>query len=73
MRAIWRWMAGTPAYLWSGWGAMASLLLGMALWELLAAYYGPLILPTPMQAAQTLALYHHHHDHSHDRAEDPHA
>lgn len=55
MRAVSRWIAGIPAYLWSGWGAIASLLLGLALWELLAATYGPLILPTPMQAAQTLA------------------
>ena len=33
------------AYLWSGWGAVASLLLFAALWEAAAQRYGSLILP----------------------------
>ncbi|MDO4904921.1 MAG: ABC transporter permease subunit [Lautropia sp.] len=48
------WLGALPAYLWSGWGAIASLLLGLALWEALAAHYGPLVLPTPLETAQTL-------------------
>jgi len=40
------------AYLWSGWGAIASLLLFAALWEAAAQHYGTLILPGP---ADTLA------------------
>lgn len=35
-------------YLWSGWGAIASLLLFCALWELGATLYGELILPGPL-------------------------
>ena len=27
------WLAGLPAYLWSGWGAIASLFLLLAAWE----------------------------------------
>lgn len=49
------WLLGIPRYLWSGWGAVASLLLMVALWEALAAVYGPLVLPTPIETAQTLA------------------
>ena len=54
MRWLTRWLAELPAYLWSGWGAIASLLLGIGLWELIAGIYGPLILPTPLEAGQTL-------------------
>ena len=41
------WLAGLPAYLWSGWGAMASLFLLLAVWEGVASFYGNLILPDP--------------------------
>lgn len=44
----------SPAYLWSGWGALASLLLFAALWEIGAAAYGPLILPDPLSTFATL-------------------
>lgn len=54
MKLLQTWLAALPGYLWSGWGAIASLLLGMALWEALAAHYGPLVLPTPLETAQTL-------------------
>lgn len=50
-----RGLRGLPAYLWSGWGALASLMLFAALWELAAAQYGPLILPRPLEALQRLA------------------
>ncbi|MFP4154787.1 MAG: ABC transporter permease, partial [Halothiobacillaceae bacterium] len=36
-----------PAYLWSGWGAIASLLLFLAAWEWASVYYGSLVLPDP--------------------------
>jgi len=49
-----RWLLGIPRYLWGGWGALASLLMMLALWEALAAVYGPLVLPTPLQTAATL-------------------
>ncbi|BEP94504.1 ABC transporter permease [Acidovorax sp. A79] len=48
MRLVWRLLRGAPAYLWSGWGALASLLLFLALWDLGAGLYGPLILPDPL-------------------------
>ncbi|MCZ2105273.1 MAG: ABC transporter permease subunit [Comamonadaceae bacterium] len=51
------WLGGVPRYLWGGWGAIASLLLMVALWEALAAHYGPLVLPTPLEAADTLAAW----------------
>jgi hypothetical protein len=41
------WLAGMPAYLWSGWGAIASLFLLLAAWEGVSLAYGPLILPDP--------------------------
>jgi len=44
------WFAGIPAYLWSGWGALASLLLFVAVWEAIALAYGPLVLPDPAAA-----------------------
>ena len=49
------WLAGLPAYLWSGWGAVASLLLLVAVWEGASAHYGALILPDPANAFATLA------------------
>jgi len=54
MTLLRRWLAGIPGYLWSGWGAVASLFLMVALWEELAAVYGPLVLPAPLDAAHTL-------------------
>ncbi len=41
------WLAGIPAYLWSGWGAIASLCLLLAAWEGVSLTYGSLILPDP--------------------------
>jgi NitT/TauT family transport system permease protein len=49
------WAAGLPAYLWSGWGAIASLMLLLAAWEAGSAVYGPLILPDPGTTFATLA------------------
>jgi NitT/TauT family transport system permease protein len=36
-----------PSYLWSGWGAVSSLLLVLAGWEAMSAHYGSLVLPDP--------------------------
>lgn len=43
------------AYCWSGWGALSSLFLLMALWELGNSLYGSFILPTPKESF--LALF----------------
>jgi NitT/TauT family transport system permease protein len=49
------WLAGLPAYLWSGWGAISSLMLFLALWDWGAQAYGDLVLPGPLAAFDTLA------------------
>ncbi|MDO5102343.1 MAG: ABC transporter permease subunit [Lautropia sp.] len=54
MKLLTAWLRALPAYLWSGWGAIASLILGLALWEALAAHYGSLVLPPPLEAAGKL-------------------
>lgn len=43
-----------PRYLWSGWGALASIFLFIALWEWGFQVYGQLILPAPKQTFVTL-------------------
>lgn len=48
------WMAGIPAYLWSGWGAIASLCLLVAAWEGASLVYGGLILPDPASTFRML-------------------
>jgi len=47
MTLLKNWLAGIPAYLWSGWGALASLALLLAAWEGVSLAYGALILPDP--------------------------
>lgn len=47
-------LGATLNYLWSGWGAIASLLLFCAAWELGGQYYGSLILPGPLETLQQL-------------------
>lgn len=47
MNLLRAWFSGIPAYLWSGWGAIASLLLLLAAWEGVSLAYGSLILPDP--------------------------
>ncbi|MCD6706509.1 MAG: ABC transporter permease subunit [Thiobacillus sp.] len=49
------WLAGIPAYLWSGWGAISSLMLFFALWDWGAQVYGDLVLPSPLATFDTLA------------------
>ncbi|MDP2894790.1 MAG: ABC transporter permease [Sulfurimonas sp.] len=43
-----------PAYLWSGWGAVASILLFIALWDMGNQIYGDLVLPSPLETFKTL-------------------
>ncbi|HWK55484.1 MAG TPA: ABC transporter permease subunit, partial [Hyphomicrobiales bacterium] len=47
-------LAATLSYLWSGWGAVASLLLFCALWEYGAHVYGDLVLPGPVATFRQL-------------------
>ena len=54
LRFLKRVAGGLPGYLWSGWGAGASLLLLLAAWEAVAAFYDPLILPDPLGAFAAL-------------------
>lgn len=48
-------LAAMASYLWSGWGAIASLLLFCAAWEWAAQIYGPLVLPGPLATFTQLA------------------
>jgi len=43
-----------PIYLWSGWGAIASIFLFIALWDLGNQLYGNLVLPSPKETFYTL-------------------
>ncbi len=43
-----------PAFLWSGWGAIASILLFIACWDLGNQVYGNLVLPSPQETFSTL-------------------
>lgn len=54
MKLLRAWLAGIPAYLWSGWGALASLFLLLSVWEAGSALYGALILPDPLSVFVTL-------------------
>lgn len=55
MNLLRAWLAGIPAYLWSGWGALASLFMLLALWDWGAQVYGNLVLPSPLATFDTLA------------------
>lgn len=48
-------LRGIPAYAWSGWGAIASLLLLLAAWEAASEVTGALVLPDPRAAFATLS------------------
>lgn len=51
------WLRNLPAYLWSGWGAIASLCLLLAFWEYGNQVYGDLVLPTPLNTAVQMLHY----------------
>lgn len=46
-RFLYKILAQFPAYLWSGWGALASIFLFITIWDVAAQLYGELILPAP--------------------------
>ncbi|MFT7823848.1 MAG: ABC transporter permease subunit [Sulfurimonas sp.] len=54
MKFILKILKDFPAYLWSGWGAVASIFLFMACWDVGNQIYGNLILPSPLETLQTL-------------------
>jgi len=43
-----------PAFLWSGWGAIASILLFISCWDVGNQVYGNLVLPSPLETFKTL-------------------
>lgn len=47
MNALFNILKGFPRYLWSGWGAIASIFLFIAVWDVGHQVYGDLILPAP--------------------------
>lgn len=49
MKALVNILRDFPRYLWSGWGAAASILLFIALWEFGYQLHGDLVLPSPQQ------------------------
>lgn len=55
MKLLRDWLTGVSTYLWSGWGAITSLLLFLALWEWGSIHYGELILPDPRATFARLA------------------
>ena len=54
MRFILKILKDFPAYLWSGWGSLASIFLYLALWDLGNQLYGNLVLPSPKDTFTTL-------------------
>jgi NitT/TauT family transport system permease protein len=54
MKFLFKILKDFPAYLWSGWGAIASILLFIACWDLGNQVYGNLVLPSPLETFQTL-------------------
>lgn len=54
MRLILKIIKDFPAYLWSGWGAIASIMLFIACWDVGNQVYGDLVLPSPIDTFKTL-------------------
>ena len=54
MKFIFKIIRDFPGYLWSGWGAIASILLFIAFWDMGNQLYGDLVLPSPLETFQTL-------------------
>ena len=53
MEAIKKIIKDFPAFLWRGWGAVASIFLFIALWDVGSQIYGDMILPSPLQSFHT--------------------
>ncbi len=43
-----------PAFLWGGWGAIASIFLFIAVWDVGSQIYGDMILPSPLHSFQSV-------------------
>jgi NitT/TauT family transport system permease protein len=54
MKSILKILRDFPAYLWSGWGAIASIFLFIAVWDIGNQIYGDMILPSPLETFKTL-------------------
>ncbi len=54
MKFILKILKDFPSYLWSGWGAIASILLFFACWDVGHQVYGDLVLPSPLETLTTL-------------------
>ena len=54
MKSLLKILRDFPAYLWSGWGAIASIFLFIAVWDVGNQIYGDLILPSPLETFSTL-------------------
>lgn len=54
MKFILKILKDFPSYLWSGWGAVASILLFFACWDVGFQIYGQLVLPSPLETLSTL-------------------
>ncbi|MCC7150662.1 MAG: ABC transporter permease subunit [Rubrivivax sp.] len=54
MKLLLRATGAVATYVWSAWGAVASMLAALAVWEWAAAQLGPLALPGPLAAGQAL-------------------
>ena len=59
MKSLLKILRDFPAYLWSGWGAVASIFLFIAAWDIGNQVYGDLILPSPMETFHTLGVLFH--------------
>ncbi len=55
MKFIFKIIKDFPWFLWSGWGAIASILLFIALWDIGNQVYGNLVLPSPLETFSTLS------------------
>ena len=59
MKFIFKILKDFPSYLWSGWGAVASIFLFFACWDVGNQVYGQLVLPSPLETLSTLwAMLH---------------
>ena len=56
MKFILKVLRDFPSYLWSGWGALASIFLFIAFWDVGNQLYGDLVLPSPLETFKTLVL-----------------
>ncbi|MBL0686275.1 MAG: ABC transporter permease subunit [Sulfurospirillum sp.] len=54
MKFIFKIIKDFPSYLWSGWGAIASIFLFLACWDVGHQVYGQLVLPSPLETLSTL-------------------